>query len=272
MISLTKNFIDLRATERSISLLEKSQSLRAESISSLKILLERGAISLTKLWDEQQQYMDDENTLVQSRNELARLREEIRIACGAVPERCDESALPELLTATATGLELKGIANLDNRELETQSIAINLGRAQRLQNAAPTINLSADFSWAFDSEKLDEWKKAWTSAWDDKKAPLYTISMSIDISPLFSGEGKRDGQIEDANLKTLDAQKKAAIAAEQNQKTLLVADAETLAKQGAMTALELEAYRNQLLKRQVALSNADDQAWYVEWYLEWWME
>lgn len=290
LIAVTQDFIELRKIERAIVLLERTIALRNETLSSLALLYEQGALGMTKIWDEKQLLLDDENAFVQSMAERERLKENLRTACGIVPEGASVSALPvNAVTYTFPG-------NLETAELETQIASISLTQAQRKQNVAPSVTLSADISWPLETEKISDWKDAWSSARDDKQKLLYTISLGVDLSPIFSRAGARDRKIEENNLRVLEEKRTAMLLTEENQSKLLrekligvraqteqfrtamlltaelAADAEELARQGALTALELQTYRLQKLKREIALTNSEDQSWYLAWYLEWWMD
>lgn len=296
LVTLTQAYIDLRKTERAISLYENSLSVSSETIVALEVLLKQGAISMTKVWDEKQRYMDEANLLLLNQNERSRLKEEIRNMCGILSDSSNKNTLPKLDTNEIQRNNISVTTNLDSQEIDTQIESILLGSAQRIQNAAPVVNFSADLTWPLEDEKLKKWNKAWATAWDDTQKPLYTLSLSIDISPLFNRSGVRDKKIETNTIAMLKNQKAEINTAEQNNKALLqatlerlqmqtkqyrlaqeqtkemLADAETLAEQGALTTLELKNFRNQLEKRNTTLADAEDQIWYLEWYLAWWFE
>lgn len=290
LVALTRNYIELRRIDRSLELLEQTIALRLETLASLRILFEEGAISMTKIWDEKQLLMDDENALVQNRGERERLNEQLRAASGIDVVNASRSALP------LNGAARQYPANLDAADIDTQLTSLSLTRAVRRQKTAPIVTLSAEFSWPLETTKISEWNDAWDSAWDDRQKPLYTVSLGVDLSPLFSGAGVRDTLIEEKNRNMLEEKKDNAHSREENEKRLLKAsllaireqneqyraalawsveltsDAESLADQGGLSALELQSYRLQTLKRETDVSNSEDQTWYLEWYLQWWMD
>lgn len=296
LIQLTQDYISLRKTERAITLLEKQILSKNESISSLQILYEQGAINMTAIWDEKQKLIDDEALLLLTRNERDRLKGQIHLASGIMPDSVSSCPMPVVQNTHTQNLSDVARNNLEAREIETQIEAISYNKAQQLQNTAPVLNVSADISWPFEQQACGDWDKAWKNAWEDKLDPLYSVTLSIDMSPLLARSNEQNRKIEESNVSALAAKKIAAIASFQNQMSLLTAnltalrsqieqyrtaytqtfslveDAEKLGRQGAITIQELQSYRNQLEKRRITLADAEDQLWYGEWYIALWLE
>lgn len=285
ILQVTTDYLELRKALRTQRLLEETVEIDTETLESYKILFKQGAIENAKVWEQSQKIMDDTLALQQAIESISRLEEKIRIACNLIPSASPLEALPAG-TVYRSPLDSSAMENLEWALTDQRLTATRIERVLMRQNSAPTVSIACDFSWLLNPEREEDWGRAWTDAWENKNEPRYTIRLTLDISPLFSGASKRDEAINEAQASALLAMRESnrisyerqamqiserihsAVAqealcremAEQTKKLLI--DAETLASHGGITELKIDTYRNQGLKREIDAENAKDQVWY----------
>lgn len=186
--NLVQNFIYATIYKNQIQIYTNSISLLDEQIEVSKQLLKSGAINQAQITELQSSKWSYQQDLMSTQASFISYIQNIKTICG---NDFENNVLP-YGTKNLPGMDdftkeiLSITDNISDPLEKSYQLKIQLLKTNRTlekQSSAPTLSLSVQPAWSFESKKQDEWK----DAWKDLDSPSsWTATLGVNLSPLLS--------------------------------------------------------------------------------------
>lgn len=279
VMGLTHQIIQWRHYGRTILYLEQSVELGRLEVSSLAELNRLGQIPTTQFWEREQSLWDEELLLISSREQYLDYQFQIRESTGFENLEEFRIVLPERERFLRFKSEYIGgappeLGVLDIRRREWVNRVI-----QRKQSNAPSLGVNFSLPVAINP--------------DVQISEYWSLDLTLNLTSLLSPENRRQKRVEVRDRERLIQEEGHLLREREDRRVLLVSNIERLTAQtarireyldharklleyakrqhemGEISLLEYRKAELNVLQKNNALEDAEDQLWYHRFLLDW---
>jgi len=211
LYSCIKTYIDIRKTERNISLLREKIVLYDDMLTAYRKSINDGTVSVREFQNIRKDKWEYEQALFNLEQNIMLLSNELYQRTGIqISEICNENLIDfneEIWLNVFLELDRNGIIQLEQTINEIQKNSLQIDKMITMQNRAPSIKLEYGSSFILPVQEADAIKESWKKEnFKDNELNNWSINLSINLSSLFSPVNKKyrlEQQITENALNTL---------------------------------------------------------------------
>jgi len=196
LYSCIKTYIDLRKTERNISLLREQITLYDDMLTAYMKSINDGTISIREFQSIRKDKWEYERALFNSEQNIMLLSNELYQRTGIqISEISNENLIDlndDIWLSIFLELDKNGIIQLELLGNELQRNGLQIDKMITMQNRAPSIKLEYGSSFILPVQERDALNESWKKEhFKDNELNNWSINLSINISSLFSPVNKK---------------------------------------------------------------------------------
>ena len=182
--NLIQNYAYALIDKNKIQIYRNSVCLAEEQIEALKKLKSSGSTSQAKITELESSKWGYEEDLMSVQASYCSYLQNLKSMCGCEIDDIENTLVaPEknILEEILISDSMNSIYHIKLQMLETKRIF-------KIQNSAPTLNLTIQSSWTLENVKNNDWQDAWKNG----DNPSWTATVSMDFSPLLRSTMSKD--------------------------------------------------------------------------------
>jgi hypothetical protein len=210
LFSCIRSYISLRKAERSRDMLNERISLYDDMLIAYRQMRDSGGVSWREFQNIRNDKWEDEETLFSLEQNINTLQDDIFKITGiqAASVR-DELLIPvdsPLWPASFMTTQMEDIRRLEETNIQFQKESLRLERLITRQSNAPLIKLEFGTSFRLPIKETDALGNAWEKEnFTDNILNNWSLTLSVDLSSLFSSLNKKNETAYQLSQNTLDS-------------------------------------------------------------------